>query len=70
MRQYLKVCNMLLVLNKCTLSMLEDSCGHLLQVPEKEEWFRRIRAEGTIQICQGWFWETRKKVFAKFSSPD
>lgn len=42
---------MLLVLNKCTLSMLEDSSGHLLQVPEKEEWFRRTRAEGTIRIC-------------------
>lgn len=59
MKQCLKVYNMLLVLNKCTLSMLEDSDGHLLRVPEKEEWFRRTHVEETKWICQAWFSEIK-----------
>lgn len=61
---------MLLVLNECVLLMLEDSNGHLPQVQEKEEWLRRAHSERTIWICQGWFWETREEVVAKFSSPN
>lgn len=57
------------MLNKYTLLMLEDSSGRLLQVPEKEEWFRRTQAEGIIWICQMMVLRDKeKKVFKKVSS--